>query len=200
MNTPRAGQPATLVTVAPACLRLKRERTVLLVIDLQEKLFPVIFEKERLLKNTLLLVQAARRLEVPVLMTTQYRQGLGELVPGLREAAPSAPVIDKLSFGCFGCEQVVEWFVQRPARDQLLVAGVESHVCVFQTVVGALERGLCVHVATDAVGSRSEANARVGLARMERAGAVLSSTEMAVFELLERADHEAFKTLLALVK
>ena len=94
----------------------------------------------------------------------------------------------------------MEWFVQRPARDQLVVCGIESHICVAQTVLGALERGLGVHVASDAVGARSEANWRIGLSRMERMGAVLSSTEMVIYELLERADGEAFKKLLPLLK
>jgi nicotinamidase-related amidase len=200
MNTMRVGQPATSIASTSPMTRLRRERAVLLVIDLQEKLLPAIFEKERVLRNTLLLAQAARVLELPILLTTQYREGLGDLVPEIRETMPGVPAIDKISFGCFGCEAIVEWFVQRPGRDQLLVAGIESHVCVVQTVVAALERGLSVHVAADAVGSRSDANARAGLARMERAGAVVSSVEMAVFEMLDRADDEAFKTLLPLLK
>jgi nicotinamidase-related amidase len=200
MNPMRVSQPATSIASTAPMTRLRRERAVLLVIDLQEKLLPAIFEKERVLRNTLLLAQAARVLELPILLTTQYREGLGDLVPEIREAMPGVPAIDKISFGCFGCEAIVEWFVQRPGRDQLLVAGIESHVCVVQTVVAALERGLSVHVAADAVGSRSDANARAGLARMERSGAVVSSVEMAVFEMLDRADDEAFKTLLPLLK
>jgi nicotinamidase-related amidase len=194
MNTTRVGQPATSMT------RLKRERAVLLLIDFQEKLLPAIFDKGQVLRNAVLLARAARILDLPILLTTQYRKGLGELVPEIREATPGVQAIDKVSFGCFGCEEIVEWFVQRPGRDQLLVAGIESHVCVVQTVVAALERGLSVHVAADAVSSRSHANARAGLARMERSGAVVSSVEMAVFEMLERADDGAFKTLLPLLK
>lgn len=200
MGSLRAGQPATSIASPSPPARLRRERVVLLLIDIQEKLLPVIFDKERVLRNAVLLARAARVLELPVLLTTQYREGLGDLVPEIREAVPGVQAIDKVSFGCFGCEEFVEWFVQRPGRDQLLVAGIEGHVCVVQTVVAALERGLGVHVAADAVGSRSDANARLGLARMERAGAVVSSVEMAVFEMLERADDEAFKALLPLLK
>jgi nicotinamidase-related amidase len=180
--------------------RLRRERTVLLVVDLQERLLPAVWGRERVLSNALLLIQAAHLLDVPIVLTTQYRKGLGDVVPELREALPGTTAIDKISFGCFGCEEFVEWFVQRPGRDQLLLAGIESHVCVFQTAVGALDRGLTTHVATDAVSSRSESNHQIGLARMQRAGAILSSVEMAIYELLERAEGEAFRKILPLVK
>jgi nicotinamidase-related amidase len=186
--------------VATAATRLKRERAVLVVIDLQERLLPVVFERERVLRNALLLIHAARALEIPLLVTTQYRKGLGEVVAEVREAASGSVAIDKLSFGAFGDEAFVEWFIQRPGRDQLLVCGIESHVCVLQTVMGGVERGLTLHVAADAVGARQEANWRLGLSRMERLGATITSAEMAVYELLERADDEAFRKLLPLLK
>jgi nicotinamidase-related amidase len=173
---------------------------VLLVVDLQERLLPAVFERERVLRNVLLLVRAARILDVPIVLTTQYRRGLGEVVPELRELLPETTAFDKLSFGCFGCEELVEWFVQRPGRDQLLIAGLESHVCVFQTAMGAIERGLVTHVATDAISSRSEADWHLGLARMERMGATLTGVEMAIYELLESAEGEAFRKILPLVK
>jgi len=200
MTPMRVGLTPSGTAASPATGRLRRERLVLLVIDLQEKLLALIHERERVLKSSLLLIGAARALDVPVLLTTQYRQGLGDLALAVRELTPGLVPLDKVTFGCFGDEAFVEWFVQRPARDQLLVCGIESHICVAQTVMGGLERGLGVHVAADAVGARSEANWRVGLSRMERLGAVLSSAEMAIYELLERADSEAFKKLLPLLK
>jgi nicotinamidase-related amidase len=132
-------------------------------------------------------------------LTTQYRKGLGELVSEVRAAAPAVEPLDKLSFGCFGDEA----FLQRLkslGREQLLVTGIESHICVTQTVLGALEHGYQVHVASDATGSRSDANRDVGLRRMEKAGALLSSAEMALYELLRRSDAAAFKQLLPLLK
>jgi nicotinamidase-related amidase len=115
------------------------------------------------------------------------------------EAAQGAEPIDKLSFGCFGddgfCARLAD-----VGRRQLLVAGVESHICVTQTVLGALDAGHSIHVASDAVGSRTEANYRLGLTRMERAGAVLSSAEMAIYELLGRSDSAAFKAMLPHLK
>lgn len=179
---------------------LDTARAALVVVDLQERLLPAIFERERVLKNTLLLMKAAELLAVPVLLTTQYRKGLGEIAPEVRAAAPAAEPLDKLSFGCFGDEAFRERLRGLGGRDQLLVTGIESHICVTQTVLGALEQGYQVHVASDAVSSRTPANWRVGLTRMERGGALLSSAEMALYELLRRSDGAAFKQLLPLLK
>jgi len=115
-------------------------------------------------------------------------------------AAPRTQALDKVSFGCFGNAGFLARLADLGDRDQLVVGGVESHICVCQTVLGALEKGYDVHVVTDAVGSRTDENYRVGLARMERAGAHLSSAEMAIYELLGRSDGEAFKKMLPLIK
>jgi nicotinamidase-related amidase len=179
---------------------LQRERAALVIVDLQEKLLPAIHEHERVLRNSLLLMRLARVLELPVVITTQYRKGLGATVPEVLAAAPGVEPIDKLAFGCFGSDAFLERLASFEGRDQLVVAGIEGHICVAQTVLGALARGREVHVAGDAVGSRSEANRQVGLRRMERAGAVLSSAEMAVYELLARSDGEAFKRMLPELK
>lgn len=178
---------------------LRPERTAVLVVDLQQKLLPAISERERVLRNSLLLLRLARALELPVLLTTQYRKGLGETVPEVLAAAPDASTLDKVAFGCFGSEEF-RARLGALGRDQLLVGGIESHICVAQTVLGALERGFEVHVAGDAVGSRAEANRLVGLDRMRVAGATLSSAEMAAYELLARSDGDAFKSMLPHLK
>ena len=126
--------------------------------------------------------------------------GLGATVPEVLAAAPRVPPLDKVSFGCFGSPEFLARLEALGGRDQLVVAGIESHICVAQTVLGAVERGYDVHVASDAVGSRTEENRAVGLGRMERAGALVSSTEMAVYELLGRSDGAAFKKMLPLLK
>lgn len=184
--------------------RLARERTVLVVVDLQERLLPAILDHERVLNNSLLLLRLAAVLELPVVLTTQYRRGLGETVAEVRAAvsslSPAVEPIDKVSFGCFGNEVFLGRLGNFSGRDQLLLAGIESHICVAQTALGALEKKYTVHVATDAVGSRTDANRAIGLSRMERAGAVLSSTEMAVYELLARSDAAAFKQMLPHLK
>lgn len=195
------GRPAALGDgVTPAGRLLDGPHAVLVVVDLQERLLPAIFEKERVVKNALLLMKAAELLGVPVVMTTQYRRGLGEIVPEVAAAAPGVAPLDKLSFGCFGDPGFLARLKSLTGRDQLLVTGIESHICVTQTVLGALEHGYHVHVASDATSSRSEANWKVGLERMRTAGALISSAEMALYELLRRSDALAFKTLLPLLK
>jgi nicotinamidase-related amidase len=175
---------------------LDPRRALLVVIDLQQKLLPAIPDRERVLHNSLLLIRLAGVLELPVIVTTQYRKGLGEIVPEVTLAAPSVAPVDKVAFGCFGSEEFGARMAAFEGRDQLVVAGVESHICVAQTVLGALGRGLAVHVAADAVGSRTAENREVGLRRMEKAGAVISSAEMAIYELLGRSDAGAFKAML----
>jgi nicotinamidase-related amidase len=179
---------------------LHPERTALVVVDLQEKLLPAIANRERILRNSVLLLELANVLALPVVLTTQYSRGLGPTVPDVLAAAPGVASLDKVSFGCFGSPEFLERLKGLTGRDQLVVAGIESHICVAQTVIGALERGYTVHVASDAVGSRSEENRAVGLGRMERAGALVSSTEMAIYELLGRSDGSAFKRMLPLLK
>jgi len=175
---------------------LQRDRVLLLVVDLQEKLMPAIFERERVEHNTILLLRLAETARLPALVTTQYAAGLGPIVPAVREVAPYHEPVDKTSFGCFGSAEFLERLSGFQGRDQLLVAGVESHVCVTQTVLAALGRGYQVHVAADAVSSRRETDWRLGLRRMEHAGAVISSAEMAIYELLGRAGTPEFKRML----
>jgi nicotinamidase-related amidase len=179
---------------------LRADRAVLVVVDIQQKLLPAIHGHEAVLKNSLLLLRLAQVLQLPVVVTSQYRKGLGPTVPEVLAAAPGVLEIDKLSFGCFGSQEFLDRLGALSGRDQLLVCGIESHICVTQTVLGALEKGYQVHLASDAVGSRTEANCRVGLARMERAGALLSSAEMAIYELLGRSDAAAFKQMLPYLK
>jgi nicotinamidase-related amidase len=179
---------------------LSPERTALVVVDLQEKLLPAIEAHDRVVKNSLLLMRLADVLRMPVVLTSQYRKGLGEILPEVRAAAPGNEPLDKVSFGCFGDPAFLERLQSLRGRDQLLVTGVEGHICVCQTVLGAIEKGYDVHVAADAVGSRTEENRQVGLARMQKEGALLSSAEMATYELLGRSDGEAFKKMLPYIK
>jgi nicotinamidase-related amidase len=178
---------------------LDPKQTLLIAVDLQEKLLPAIPDRERVLKNSRLLLRLARTLEIPVVLTSQDRKGLGPVVPEILAEAPGASPLDKVAFGCFGDEPFVRALEPIP-RGQLLVCGIETHICVTQTVLGARERRYEVHVASDAVGSRTAANHDVGLARMKAGGAVLSSTEMAIYELLQRSDAPAFKAMLPHLK
>ena len=180
-------------------MMLDKDRCALLVIDLQTKLLPAIDGHQQVLKNSLLLMRLAEVANIPVLLTTQYAKGLGSTVPEVLSAAPAVAPLDKASFGCFG-DPGFTAALAGLGRRQLVVCGIEAHICVMQTVLGALEQGHEVHVASDATGSRSVSNWHVGLDRMARAGAVISSTEMALYELMARSDGDVFKRMLPHIK
>jgi nicotinamidase-related amidase len=179
---------------------LQAEQCALIVIDIQEKLLPPIFHKEQLIKNAQLLTRLAGILQVPTLATTQYAKGLGNTVPELRSLIPDDG-IDKQIFSCFGSDVFCSMLKRLPGRrNTLLLCGMESHICVAQTALNALREGYLVHVASDAVSSRTEWNWKIGLERMRAAGAVLSSTEMMIYELLRSSDTSAFKQMLPHLK
>lgn len=197
MNTDSS--TASLTEVASSLL--DASHCVLIVVDIQQKLLPAIFQKERVLKNSQLLIRLARTLEIPVRATTQYARGLGGLVPEVAGLLSETEILDKRPFSCFGSEAFCNSLKQLPdARKTLLLCGVESHICVMQTALAGLREGYQVHVASDAVSSRTEWNWKIGLDRMCAAGAVISSTEMMIYELLRASDTAAFKELLPHLK
>ena len=174
---------------------LDRDRTALVVVDVQEAFRDAVGEFDAVAGNVAVLVRGARILGVPVLVTEQYPRGLGETVAELAEHLDGIPRLEKVVFSAARAEGF-----DLGGRDQALVCGIETHVCVAQTVADLLDEGLDVQVATDAVSSRTAANRRAGLAKMEATGAMLTSTEMALFELLGRAGTPEFKEVQALVK
>ncbi len=180
---------------------LEAAHCALIVVDVQQKLLPPIFNKEMLIKNSQLLVRLAKILSIPIMMTTQYSKGLGATVPEIASLLPDVVAIDKLEFGCFGSDVFRAGLKRLPgSRNTLLLCGMEAHICVMQTALGALNDGYLVHVASDAVGSRAELNWRIGLDRMRAAGTVISSTEMMMYELLRCSGTAAFKELLPYLK
>jgi len=180
---------------------LEAERCALVVVDIQEKLLPPIFNREQLVKNSQLLIRLAEILNIPVIATTQYVRGLGPVVPEIASLLPGQNQIDKLEFSCFGSDGFCSAVKALPGnRNTLLVCGMETHICVMQTVMGALEKGYLAHVAADAVGSRAELNWELGLERMRDAGAIISSTEMAMYELLRASGTAAFKQMLPYIR
>jgi nicotinamidase-related amidase len=178
-----------------AASRLTAADTVLLVVDMQQRLLPAIHESDRVIANVRLLLRMAKALETPILMTTQYLKGLGPTHKDVIELAPPATPFDKLSFSCFGSTEFVN-ALTATGRKSLLLCGVEAHICVLQTGLDAFTAGYRVHLVADASGSRSPRNADLGCRRLERAGAVLSSAEMAIYELIGSSGAPAFKTLL----
>jgi nicotinamidase-related amidase len=180
---------------------LNPDQCALVVVDVQEKLLAPIFQKDQLERNTKLLIRAARVLKIPSLISTQYAKGLGGTVPEIASLLPETEPIDKQLFSCFGSDVFCSLLKRLPGnRNTLLLCGMETHICVMQTALAALSEGYLVHVASDAVSSRVEWNWKVGLDRMRAAGAVISSTEMMIYELVRSSGSEAFKELLPHLK
>ncbi len=180
-------------------LRLTRSSAGLVVVDIQERLLPAIFEHDRVRQNVVRLVQGAAILRVPVFATEQYRKGLGPTVPEVAAAAHGFVPIEKLAFSACGAPDFVPALRGRNVSEAVL-CGIEAHVCVTQTCLDLLDQGFGVFVVADAMSSRTPENYRLGLDRMRAAGAVVVSTEMVLFELLGQAGTPEFKQILALVK
>lgn len=180
---------------------LEAEHCALVVVDIQNKLLPPIFQKERLVQNAQLLIRSASILKIPSITTTQHSKGLGGIVPEIASLLPETPAIDKLAFSCFGSDVFCSVLKRLPGnRNTVILCGMETHICVMQTALDALREGYVVHVASDAVSSRTEWNWQIGLERIRAAGGVISSTEMVIYELLRSSGISAFKELLPYLK
>jgi nicotinamidase-related amidase len=176
-------------------VKLDPKRAALVVVDVQEGFRKAVPEYEEVTRATATLIRGAEAIGVPVLITEQYPKGLGETAPQVAEALPDgAKPLEKTVFSAAGADGF-----DLDGRDQALVCGIETHVCVNQTVLELLEAGTEVEVVEDAVASRSEENKRIGLQKMERAGAVLTSVETALFELLGKAGTDEFKQVQKLI-
>jgi nicotinamidase-related amidase len=175
---------------------LRADDTVLVVIDMQELLLPVIADKEGVIENVLKLLKLAPIIGLPIVLTEQ--QNLGETISEIRAELQGVEPITKLAFDCFKSPVFVE-HIRRLNRNTLLIAGIEAHICVAQTALHALV-DYRVHVVSDAVSSRSPHNWEVALGRMRQAGVTITSTEMVIYELLEKAGTDQFREALKLVK
>ena len=176
---------------------VSQQNAVILVIDLQEKLLPKVFEPGRVTGNAILLIKFARIAALPLIVTTQYAKGIGPIVKDIRQELPEISPLDKVEFGCFNNRAFRKRIEQVDrSRNALILSGIESHICVSQTALGALELGYNVHVASDAISSRTEWNWKIGLDRMRGAGAIISSTEMIIYEILKMSGSAAFKAML----
>jgi nicotinamidase-related amidase len=176
---------------------LDRSRSVLCLIDLQERLVPAIDGGGDVVANAGRLLAAAEELSVPVLMTEQNPQGLGPTVPELARPDGTVPVVAKMEFDACRARGVIE---SLPPGHHVVVAGMEAHVCVLQTVLGLLDRSRRAYVVADAIGSRRPDSKAAALARLERAGAEIVTTEMVLFEWLGTAEDPKFKPVIGLVK
>ncbi|HMF12572.1 MAG TPA: hydrolase [Gemmataceae bacterium] len=171
--------------------------TGLLIIDVQEKLIPRIQAADAVVRNVSFLIDAARLLEMPVQATEQYPKGLGPTIPELARRLPERP--DKVAFSSCAVPSIVEHF-RRAARPKIVLAGIETHVCVLHTALDLLAGGFHVYVPVDAVGSRYVVDQETALRRLERTGAILTTTETCVFEWVGGAGHPQFKGISKLVQ
>ncbi len=179
---------------------LRAEDTLLMVIDMQEPFLREAYEQYFVVKNVTILLDAARVLRVPVVPTLQYQVKMGPPIPDIAKRLPSGCIpYDKLCFSCMGADTIVS-DVHRSGRKQILLCGVEAHICVCQTALDLVGEGYQVHVAADAISSRTQANRQVGLDRMAAAGVHITSTEAAVYEMLGEAGTPEFKQILPLLK
>lgn len=171
----------------------------LVVIDVQGKLAQLMADKESLFKNIRILIQAARILEIPILWCEQVPESLGPTVPEIAELLAGEEPIDKASFSCCGEERFMDLFNSLD-REQVLLCGIETHVCVYQTAMDLMEEDLDVTVIADAVSSRTEQNRQLALRRLSDEGAGIGTTEMVLFELLQTSEHPKFREIAKLVK
>ncbi len=180
---------------------LERDKAVLVVIDVQEKLCVAMDDKvlRRLTQNIGILLESAAELNVPVLVTEQYVKGLGATLPELKEKAAAAPCYEKMAFSCCGSSEFVDK-LKATGRTQVIITGMEAHVCVLQTVIELRDAGFEVHVVKDAVMSRSKHNWQTAVEFMTLTGAVPTCTESVLFQLLKVAGTEEFKKLSKLVR
>lgn len=179
--------------------RLERDQTQLLVIDLQQKLLPVIGGHEQVTSQTIRIIRAARELNLPVLLTEQYPQGLGRTPPTVLEAASDAPLLEKMAFSVWrekGCRE----HLMKIGRSRILLVGIEAHVCVQQSALDLLEAGFLPFVLADGVGSRRSEDRECALTRLRAAGVVVTTVEAAIFEMLDRSGTELFKRILPIVR
>lgn len=179
---------------------LSAAQSQLVIVDIQERLAPAIHQGDVAVKATLLMVAAAQRLGVPVSVTEQYPKGLGHSVASLRDAlGHGAAIFEKMHFSAMR-EPNLAAHLALQNRKSLIVCGMEAHVCVLQTALDAKAAGYDVSLAVDAVGSRAPLSVDVALQRMEREGIRLVTSEMVVFEWLERAGTDDFKAIAPLLK
>ena len=182
-------------------MKLARAGSTLVIVDVQERLFAAMDaeHREEVVRNLKILATAARRLGLPILVTEQYPKGLGHTLPELRDALGPVEPVAKVAFSC--CE--AEGFTARlraAGTRQVILAGIEAHVCVLMTGLDLLAEGYALHVAADAVTSRSQGNWRIGVEQLRQAGAVITSTESVLFQLLGKADTEDFRALSQLIR
>jgi len=184
-------------------MRMKRGSSQLLIVDVQEKLLPAVVDPEALLAKITFLAVVAKRLDVPITISEHYPRGLGPTAAAIREVAGNAAVtLGKVHFSCMDDEGLKTRFTALKAegRNQIVVAGMEAHVCVTQTALSLVDSGFETYLVADAITSRTSSSCAIAADRLRQAGCVPVATEMVMFEWLEKAGTAEFKDLLALIR
>jgi nicotinamidase-related amidase len=187
-----------MIAEIPAML-IERDKSCLLIVDVQEKLAPAMADPAAVIRNSGVLMQAAARLKIPLIVSEQYPRGLGPTVPELRVLAPDSARVAKLSFSCAG-DPTLHERIKASQRSAIVIAGLEAHVCVLQSALGFRQAGYQIIVVADAVSSRTPANREAALQRLRENGVEVATTEMVVFEWLGQAGTPEFKELSQLIK
>lgn len=180
-------------------MRLNKENTIGLVIDMQEKLLPHIHNNEAIFNSNLKMVQGLRSLSVPIIVTQQYTKGLGNTVPEINNAIGNFSYIEKQTFSCYREPAFIK-VMNRSGKRNVVITGIESHICVLQTALDLLYNNFTPVIVTDAIGSRFEEDKRIALWRMRDVGCIMTTTESILFELCRTAGTPEFKEISKLVK
>lgn len=178
---------------------IERENAAFVAIDFQEKLMPVMSEKELLETQTVKFLKGMKALDIPGIVTQQYTKGIGETVPAVAEAVGEFRHVEKYSFSCMANEEFVSRLESLGKKD-LIVCGIEAHICVQQTVLQLLEAGYNVYVPVDCISSRSEEDKMWAITRMGEAGAIITTYESVLYEILRDSKADGFKAISAIVK
>lgn len=173
---------------------IEKHEAVLVIVDIQERLAAVMSERKKVVDNCLHLIELCKLLDIPILLNEQYPKGLGPTVGEIKEALQPYEPFEKITFSCCKGETFPEK-LSATGRKKIILAGMETHVCVLQTCIGLLREGYGVHAVSDAICSRTKENFRTAIEFMRDAGAVITCTEAVLFQLLEKAGTEEFKTI-----
>ena len=180
-------------------MRILKDQTLAMVVDVQERLFPHIHDCELLEKNLKLLVEGLKILDIPFAVTEQYKKGLGPTVPSLEALVKQDIHFEKLSFSCCDDPAIIE-HIETSTKRYVILAGIESHICLLQTAIDLKERGYRPVIVEDCVGSRNPENKRIAINRLLQEGITVTSAESLLFELCRVAGNEQFKAISKLVK
>lgn len=176
-------------------MRIEREHAIALVVDYQDKLVPVMYEKQKLIHNSCILLEGLKTLEIPMIITQQYTKGLGMTVSEIVQASGTSEYIDKISFTAYDC-------VKEKIREKkfVIVCGIESHICVLQTVIDLKQEGYIPVLVADCISSRKESDKEIALKRAQEEGAIITTYESLLFELLKVAGTEESKKIQRLIR